>query len=151
MSLVTMDIFESISNFFNSPYFRFSIKATLYFFIVLWVVFIIWTYRDAKRRGSYPLFWSAVVLFFSLLGLFVYLILRPPEFLDDVRERELEIKRKEFLLRKEMQTCVACLRPIESDFLVCPYCYKKLKKTCPTCSRALKLEWSVCPYCQTTL
>ncbi len=146
-----MDIFKTIYNFFTSPLFMLTMKVFLYFIVVLWVSLAYWTYRDAKKRGSLPIFWALFTLLFSFPGFLVYLILRPPEYLEDARERELEIKAKELLLRKEAIVCPSCLRPIESEFLVCPYCFKKLKKVCSTCGKPLKLDWSVCPYCQTTL
>ncbi len=146
-----MDIFKAIYDFFASPLFRLIIRFTLYFIIAVWVSLAYWAYRDAKKRGSLPIFWALFTLLFSFPGFLIYLILRPPEYLEDVKERELEIKTKELILRKEAIVCPSCLRPIEKDFLVCPYCFKKLKKVCPTCNKPLKLDWSVCPYCQTTL
>jgi predicted amidophosphoribosyltransferase len=38
---------------------------------------------------------------------------------------------------------------VEKDFLLCPYCMKKLRKPCIECGNALRLNWGVCPYCKT--
>ncbi|MDO8886127.1 zinc ribbon domain-containing protein [Candidatus Oleimmundimicrobium sp.] len=89
-------------------------------------------------------------MFFNIFGLIVYLILRPPEYLADVQERELEILAKEETLNSEL-TCYGCHQPIEPDFLICPYCMKRLKKSCPACNHPLDLNWKVCPYCKTSL
>ncbi len=96
-----------------------------------------------------PWFWALVALFFPIAGWLIYLVVRPPEYLDDVRERELEIRAKEVSLQTSGGVCAACLKPVEADFLICPYCMKKLKKPCVECGRALKMNWNVCPYCKT--
>ena len=80
---------------------------------------IYWTYRDAEKRGAIGIYWAAVVLFFNIFGLIIYFILRPPEYLADVQERELEIMAKEETLNSE-RTCYGCHKPIKSDFLICP-------------------------------
>lgn len=45
---------------------------------IIWIYVLYWVYKDAKRRGSnHPLLWVLVVFFLSLLGLILYLVLRP--------------------------------------------------------------------------
>lgn len=119
------------------------------FFIVLDAALIFWTYRDAESRGAMGWFWSLVVLIFSAAGWVIYLVIRPSERLSDARERDLEIRAKEITLARDLESCPACFKPVEQDFLICPYCMKKLKKPCVECGRALKLNWNVCPYCKT--
>ena len=144
-----MDFFSSILDFFSSPVFKMSIRLLSLFLFILWLSMIYWTYRDAEKRGAIGIYWAAVVLFFNIFGLIIYFILRPPEYLADVQERELEIMAKEETLNSE-RTCYGCHKPIKSDFLICPYCMKKLKKSCPACNRPLNLDWNVCPYCKTS-
>lgn len=146
-----MDFFSAFSNFFSSPIFKLFIRLFLLFLIVFWLSMMYWTYRDARRRGALAIYWAAVVLFFNIFGLFIYLIVRPPEILDDVRERDLEIKAQEAALNQGEIVCSSCFKPIEPDFLVCPYCLKKLKESCPRCGRPLRISWTVCPYCRATL
>jgi hypothetical protein len=128
-------------------------QLTLLFLVVLWGAVIFWTARDAKRRGTMPWFWALVVtLFFPLFplpGWLVYLVVRPPEYLDDVHERELEVRHREATLQTVGGVCPACLKPVETDFLICPYCMKKLKKSCVECGKPLKMNWNVCPFCKT--
>lgn len=135
----------------DNPAFVLSRNLCVLFFLVLWVALIFWTYRDAKRRGAMAIYWAAVVLFFNFFGWIIYLIVRPPEYADDVLERELEIKTKEAQLETGNTICPACMKPVERDFLICPYCQKKLKKPCPKCDRPLNMSWTVCPYCKETL
>ena len=95
-------------------------------------------------------YWSIVALIFPVFGWLVYLVVRPPDKLEDAQERELEIKAKEAALARSGMVCPACMKAVDTDFLICPYCLKKLKKACPECSHALKLNWTICPYCQTS-
>lgn len=142
---------ELLKPVLDNPMFVLSRNLCFLFLVVFWLSLIFWTYRDAARRGAMAVYWAAVVLLFNFFGWVIYLIVRPPEYADDVRERELEIKSKEAEIQLGAATCPACLKPVESDFLICPYCQKKLKKPCPKCERPLAMSWTVCPYCKETL
>lgn len=54
-------------------------EATLIVFIliVVWAAIIIWVFSDARARGANPLAWSLLVFVLNLIGLFIYLLLRP--------------------------------------------------------------------------
>lgn len=146
-----MDFFAKIIAFFESPIFRLIINLTYLFAFVLYLSLAKWTYSDAKRRGAMAFYWTIVALLFPIAGWLVYLIVRPAEYLEDVRERELEIRAKEAMLSTDEATCPSCCKPIEKDFLICPYCRRRLKKSCPSCAKALHTSWAICPYCQQIL
>lgn len=133
----------------SSPLFALTRQLCILFFVVLEVALIFWTYRDAESRGAMGWFWALVVLIFNVFGWIIYLVVRPPEHAADARERDLEIRAKEITLARDLESCPACYKPVERDFLICPYCMKKLKKPCVECEKALKLNWNVCPYCKT--
>ena len=90
-------------------------------------------------------FWALTVFVFSVFGWAIYMVIRPPEYKADARERDLEIRAKEVALQRDLETCPACYKPVEKEFLICPYCMKKLRKPCVECGQALKLNWNVCP------
>lgn len=140
---------NDIVGFFKLPIWRNLIYGFISILVIIWLAFIYWTYRDARLRNTSAIFWAAIVLIFNFLGLIVYLILRPPEFIEDVVERDLEIKRMEILLDTRSSKCPTCSREIGSDFVICPYCRKKLKKECIQCEKPLNMDWKVCPYCKT--
>jgi len=119
------------------------------FLFVLWVAIIFWTYRDANRRGAMGGFWGLTVAVFPFVGWMIYLVVRPPETIEDARERDLEIRAREIEMQRDYESCPACYKPVEKDYLICPYCMKKLRKPCVECGKALKLNWQVCPYCKT--
>ena len=86
---------------------------------------------------------------FPFVGTIVYLIVRPPEYLDDVRERELEIAAAEARLASiEHQHCPYCGFEIEKTFLRCPSCLRRLKEPCTDCGKPLDPRWKICPYCE---
>lgn len=140
---------EILAPIVDSPLFRLFSQLCTLFFIVLHLAIVFWTFRDANRRGAMGWFWGLAALVFPIAGWLVYLVVRPPEFVDDAHERDLEIRAKEVALARDYESCPACYKPVEKEFLICPYCMKKLRKSCVECGRALKLNWNVCPYCKT--
>jgi len=140
------DILQPIT---SSAEFQLIRQLCTLFFAIFHLALTFWTYRDASRRGAMAWFWALTTLIFSLAGWAIYLVVRPPEYAADARERDLEIRAKELALQTELETCPACYKPVEKDFLICPNCMKKLRKPCVECGKALKLGWNVCPYCKT--
>jgi hypothetical protein len=128
------------------------IDLLILFVVVLYLSLIYWTYADARRRIEDPMLigCATVASLFPFVGTMVYMVLRPPEYLYDVRERELETQAAEARLH-ELQDglCPHCDHRIERDFVRCPNCLRKLKERCASCSRPLERSWAICPYCET--
>jgi hypothetical protein len=122
--------------------------------VVVWLALIVYTYLDARRRISDPFLIGCATLasFIPYIGTAVYAIVRPPEFLEDAHERELEIKAAELRVRQLTEhSCPECGFPAEKNFLRCPECQHRLKHPCPSCSRPVDPKWALCPYCETAL
>lgn len=88
------DPFESISNFFDSGLWSAITVMLRVFVVLLWLALVWWTYQDARRRFESPAAVGGCValsVLLPFLGSIVYLIVRPPEYLDEARERELEL------------------------------------------------------------
>jgi RNA polymerase subunit RPABC4/transcription elongation factor Spt4 len=130
------------------PYLTLAMELCGVFYFVFRLALVFWVGRDARRRGAMTWFWAVATLVFGELTWVVYMVVRPPETLDDAHEREVEIAAREAELHRVGLTCPHCFKPIESDFLICPTCMKKLKKPCSTCGRPVKTSWTVCPYCK---
>ncbi|TMK58885.1 MAG: zinc ribbon domain-containing protein [Actinobacteria bacterium] len=133
-----------------------NLVATLFLLmlVVLWLALIVYTYLDARRRISDPFLvaCATVASFFPFIGTAVYAIVRPPEYLEDAHERELEIKAAELRVRQlEDQSCPNCEYPIEKSYLRCPNCQRRLKDPCPTCGKPVDPRWGLCPFCETSL
>jgi hypothetical protein len=128
-----------------------AVNLLLLFLVVLWFALVYWTYADARRRIADPMLvgCSAAAAMFPFVGTIVYLVVRPPEYLDDVRERELEIAAAEARLAGiEQQSCPYCSFEIEKSFLRCPSCLRRLKEPCGVCGKPLDPRWKLCPYCE---
>jgi Double zinc ribbon len=133
-----------------------NLAATLFLLmlVVLWLALIVYTYLDARRRISDPFLvaCATVASFFPFIGTAVYAIVRPPEFLEDAHERELEIKAAELRVRQLRElTCPNCEFPVEKNYLRCPNCQRRLKDPCPSCGKPVDPRWGLCPYCETAL
>ena len=66
--------------------------------VVLWLSLVFWTLKDGRKRIEDKLIIAVAVLtslVFPFIGTLVYTILRPSEYLSDVRERELEMRAME--------------------------------------------------------
>ncbi len=128
-----------------------AVNLLLLFLVVVWLALIYWTYADARRRIADPMLvvCATAASLFPFVGTIVYMIVRPPEYLDDVRERELEMQAAEArLYQLTTGFCPHCDQPVERDFLRCPSCLRKLKDPCPNCRRPLDPAWRVCPFCE---
>ena len=120
------------------------------FLAVFYVAIVLWTYKDARRRIDDPILvaTSVATSMLPIVGVLVYMLLRPPEYLADVRERELEIKAMERTLGRQ-ERCPYCRSHIEGDYLSCPVCMSKLRQACSDCERPLDPRWAMCPFCET--
>ena len=128
-----------------------AVNLLLLFLVVIWLALIYWTYADARRRIADPLLvgCATAASVFPFIGTVVYLIVRPPEFLEDVRERDLEMAAAEARLASlEHLGCPYCGFEIEKAFLRCPSCLRRLKEPCAVCGKPLDPRWKICPYCE---
>jgi Double zinc ribbon len=128
------------------------VNLLILFLVVLWLALIAWTYFDARRRIQDPVLVACATAasLFPFLGTIVYSILRPPEYIADKRERELETRASELRVRQlEENSCPNCEHPIERSFLRCPNCRARVKDPCESCGKPIDPRWSVCPYCET--
>ena len=105
--------------------------------IVFYLSVVVWVFKDARRRiddrvlvacdgaaGRPP-----------FIGAFVYMLFRPPEYLEDVRERELEIKAMEGRLGGRDLHCPVCRAEVDPSYLVCPVCTTRLARRAPAAAR----------------
>ena len=128
------------------------VNLLVLFLIVVYLALIYWTYLDARRRIEDPVLIACATAasVFPYLGTVVYTILRPPEFLEDREERELELRAAELELRQRVEnSCPHCEYPIERTYLRCPNCERRLRNPCRKCHKPLDPRWGICPYCET--
>src|SRR5512132_4512410 len=128
-----------------------AVNLLLLFLVVIWLALVYWTFSDAHRRIADPMLVACATAasLFPFVGTVVYMIVRPPEYLDDVRERELEMQAAEARLHTlNYVLCPQCDNEVRDDFLRCPHCLRKLKDPCVNCGKPLDPEWQLCPYCE---
>jgi hypothetical protein len=119
--------------------------------VVVWLALIVYTYFDARRRISDPFLVACATIgsFFPYIGTAVYAIVRPPEFLEDAHERELEIKAAELRVRQLTEaSCPNCEYPVERNYMRCPQCQRRLKDPCTSCGKPVDPRWALCPFCE---
>jgi hypothetical protein len=143
-----------VNDFLDSDSWLVVRNLSIFFVAVFWLAVGYWVFKDARRRVEDP--W--LVAMATILGLvppfvgaLIYMLFRPPEYIDDVRERELEIKAMEERLAETDLRCPVCRAAVRENFLVCPVCTTKLKQACPSCKAPLEALWQVCPYCETQI
>ncbi len=87
-------------------------------FFLIWIGVSIWVYKDAKKRGEdSPVIWLLVTLFGGLVGLIVWLVIRPPIG---------GSKKYRYNYNNQKRYCPICGRAIPFNAIYCPFCSKKI-------------------------
>jgi hypothetical protein len=147
---VIASAFGSVHNFFHSGTWYAVRDGALGLVLLFWLATVFWVVKDARRRIRQWWLIAVCVLLavvVPFIGPLIYMLFRPPEYLEDVHERQLEIRAIE--QRLGMQSCPVCNADTEPEYLVCPVCATRLRHPCTTCRRPLDSGWQVCPYCET--
>ena len=84
-------------------------------FFIIWIILGIWVYNDAKERGENGALWLIIVLVLGIIGLIIWLLVRPKTVLIEAKSQILQPDRR----------CPNCGRIIPFDAKICPYCGKK--------------------------
>src|SRR5919205_3010170 len=152
MPRISLVFASGLHDFFNSGTWQVIRNLSLFLAAVFWAATAYWVYKDARRRIEDPWLVGMATLLGAVVpfvGPLIYMLFRPPEYLEDVRERELEIKAMEERLARRDLHCPVCRAEGGIDFLVFPVCTTKLKQACVNCKAPLEALWQVCPYCET--
>ena len=147
----TNSTFSGVHDFFNSGTWLVIRNVAILFVLVFWAASAYWIYKDARRRieDSVLVATATALGVVPFFGVLIYMLFRPPEYLEDVRERELEIRAMEERLSLRDLHCPVCRADVDSTFLICPVCTTRLKQSCTNCQQPLEALWQVCPYCET--
>jgi RNA polymerase subunit RPABC4/transcription elongation factor Spt4 len=143
----------AMNAFFANAVVQMILYASFFYLIVLWIAAAYWAFRDMRDRTENPvlpfLATGMIIMFlpfFFPLGVVVYRVVRPPERLGDVYERNLA---EEALLAEveAVKTCKGCDRRVDPEWIICPWCRRRLNRVCPNCERLVGLDWSLCAWC----
>jgi hypothetical protein len=80
--------------------------------LIIAILIAIWVYRDAEKRGSSGVLWLIIVILTGIIGLIIWLVVRPPV---GGAPKQAAVDRR----------CPNCGRAIPMDAKACPYCAKK--------------------------
>ena len=121
--------------------------------VVVWLALIVFTFLDARRRVSDPFLvaCATVASFIPYIGTAVYAILRPPEFLEDAHERELEIKAAELRSASSRRAPVPSASSRSSAATCAAPSASAGSRTLRQLRQARRSRWSLCPYCETAI
>lgn len=96
----------------------------------VFLLFLGYINRDAKRRGMSPALWTLVALLIpNALGILLYFVLRQPF----------------------QSACGKCGSSVQTGFNFCPRCSHKLSPSCPKCQHVVGPNDVYCPYCGTSV
>ncbi len=107
-----------------------------------------WTFIDADRLGTPRFFWASVALIFAFIGTLIYIIVRPPEYLLDSRERELDLAVLERSSGGGL-TCVSTPARSWRRSISCAWSAVGTSKALRELPEALAPGLGPCPYCAT--
>lgn len=139
--------------FLGSAIVQLFMTAVILYLFVVWLAASFWAFRDMHERSENPVlpYLSAgfIILctpFLFILGVVVYRVVRPPERLGEVYERNLA---EEALLAEveAIKTCRNCDRRVDVEWIICPWCRTRLNRVCPNCDRLVGLDWTICAWC----
>lgn len=143
-------IVTQILDFLGSDTFGMVKIAVIGYFALLWLAVIIWVTKDALQRSNSILFQTFSILLniaIPILGILLYLIIRPSKTRMESYYDELERNMLEGENAIETAVCSKCLTPVDKEYAFCPNCGESLKKECAKCKKTFPNVWSICPFC----
>ena len=139
------DFLNWTQDLFNSGLLNLLPYLTGAYLLILYLALIIWVINDSLKRSQsllFQIFAASLLIFTNLLGLIIYLIIRPRQTLTERAFITAELK-----TLNTSQPCPKCRREIDNEFLYCPFCQTKIQNRCLKCRALLKKEWQACPHC----
>ena len=144
---------NAFGTFFSSAIVQLFVTAAILYLFVVWLAAAFWAFRDMHERSENPVLpyvaAGLIILctpFLFALGVVVYRVIRPPERLGEIYERNLA---EEALLAEveAIKTCRNCDRRVNAEWIICPWCRTRLNRVCPNCSKLGGLDWTICAWC----
>jgi len=149
-----------IDYFWNSLTIEKIVVFLVAYFFIIWIALIVWVVKDISNRTNSILlsFFSVlIVIIFTPLGVFLYLLIRPSRTVFEKYYEEIEenlsilssIVEKHGLMEESQNIthCPKCNYEVQTDFIVCPNCQEPLKHKCHKCHKEIREGWEICPYC----
>lgn len=116
------------------------------YLVAVWLASVIWTVRDITDRTG-NLFIQTfsvllVVIFTPILGLPLYLLIRPRTTLAERYYEEAGLHESEYV-----SECPRCHTEVGEDYRFCPHCGEELLDECAACGAPKNKDWKFCASC----
>lgn len=122
-------------------------------FVAFWIVVLGWVWVDASERTTnffMKLMAVILVAVLNILGLIIYLLLRPKQTIQELYWADLERRYLKYETA-ELGDCKNCKFSLQPGFNICPKCGVQLKKQCANCHVWVDKSYTYCPFCTSTV
>jgi RNA polymerase subunit RPABC4/transcription elongation factor Spt4 len=122
-------------------------------FVGFWFVVLGWVWVDVSERTTNVFAKLASVFLvgvFNILGLVVYLLIRPKQTIQDLYWADLERRYLKYETA-ELGDCPNCKFSLQPGFNVCPRCSFQIKKQCGRCAVWVDKTFAYCPFCSSNI
>ena len=116
--------------------------------IIFWVVVTSWIWIDSDERttNKWIRIFYVVIGMIPVLGWIIYLIVRPPETIDEIYWGDLERRYLKYEA-KDLGDCPQCGTQLYPGYIFCPNCNKRIKTKCSRCGVYVDLDSKYCVHC----
>ncbi len=146
------------NEFWEDITFEFILKLIIIYFFIVWIAIVVWVIKDIWNRTESIIFQTLcilIVLIFTPLWVFLYILIRPSKTLFEKYYEEIEenldnlsnIIKWKVENEEKILYCPECNQEIKEDFSFCPNCESKIKTNCISCDKEIRIWWKICPYC----
>ena len=120
---------------------------------IFWIVVLYWVWLDSGDRTSSTgarVGYVLLTLCLSIPGLIIYLLIRPPQTIEEIYWADLERRYLKYET-SELGDCPRCGTQLFPGFKYCPNCRLLLKVKCPSCEVEMDKYYQYCPSCGYTM
>ena len=116
--------------------------------IIFWVVVTSWIWVDSDERttNKWIRIFYVVIGMIPIFGWIIYLIVRPPETIDEIYWGDLERRYLKYEA-KDLGDCPKCGTQLYPGYIFCPNCKKRIKIKCAKCGVYVDLDSKYCTHC----
>lgn len=145
-AVLAQNLFGSLKTVFgtDSPV-DIGVRIVIAYLLIVWLATVIWTVRDVTNRTGNILTQVfsilLIVLLTPILGLPLYLLIRPQTTLAEKYYEDVGLAEDEYL------ACPECEGEIREGQRFCPHCGSELLAVCPDCGAPKEKDWKFCPEC----
>lgn len=141
-------ILNFVENIANTN-FNIVLSALQLIFVIFWIFVLVWVWVDAGERTTNVFSKLASVVLVGVLnivGLLIYLIIRPKQTLQDLYWIDLERRYLKYET-SELGDCPNCKMSMQPGFNLCPRCGYQIKQKCNSCLVWIDKKYNYCPFC----